>query len=91
MRTSSNASPTRRSASDTAFLRLETSASFPLSVALSEDISERKPDFNDSSSRGVIVGMDRGVGAAGISKSKRLIFAGDLIDSLGFFKGDRRE
>ncbi len=33
------------------------SASLPLSEALSPLISERKPDFSDSSSRGVMVGM----------------------------------
>jgi hypothetical protein len=40
-----------------------------------------KLDFNDSSSRGVIEGRDRGVGAGGISKSNRDdIFDGDRID-----------
>jgi hypothetical protein len=52
-------------------LRDWTSASFPLSEAFKLLISERKLDFKLSSSLGVIDGILRGVGAGGMSKSRR--------------------
>jgi hypothetical protein len=48
-----------------------------------------KPDFNDSSSRGVMVGIDRGVGAGGMSKSNSDNFDGDRIDWRMFLIGER--
>lgn len=63
--------PTRCSASDTDFFKAATSASRPLSVARSDDISELNFDFRLSNSRIVILGTLRGVGAGGSSKSRR--------------------
>jgi hypothetical protein len=56
----------------TARLRASTSASRPDRVALREEICEANEDLRDSSSRMVMVGILRGVGTGGSSKSRRL-------------------